>query len=109
MLHEEGFHVFETQYGEETLQLAHEHRPHLIVLDMHMPPPFWPEVMQQLQADPIVQRIPVIGITPFAWRDAKKILMEAGFAGGFPKPYSKRVVLSTVAGVLTEGTSWANL
>ncbi len=49
--------------GRLGLDLAREHRPHLILLDMHLPDVMGDEVLQQLQADPETRQIPVVIIS----------------------------------------------
>ncbi len=49
--------------GRLGLDLAREHRPHLVLLDMHLPDVMGDEVLQQLQADPETRQIPVVIIS----------------------------------------------
>jgi CheY-like chemotaxis protein len=49
--------------GRLGLDLAREHRPHLILLDLHLPDVMGDEVLQQLKADPETRQIPVVIIS----------------------------------------------
>jgi CheY-like chemotaxis protein len=64
--------------GAVGLQLARQHRPALILLDLHLPTMDGEEVLQHLKADPLTAEIPVIVISA----DATKDRVERVLAGG---------------------------
>lgn len=82
--------------GQEALQLAAEHQPDLVLLDVMMPGMTGFEVCTALKADPHTQHIPVIFVT--ALRD--EIDETQGFAVGavdyITKPISPAVVRARV-------------
>jgi CheY-like chemotaxis protein len=49
--------------GTIGFELARQHRPDLIVLDLHLPDMPGAEVLKHLKADPITRQIPVIVLT----------------------------------------------
>ena len=61
-------------FGQLGRDLAHEHRPHLILLDLHLPdvPGEW--VVEELQADPATRDIPVIVLSADATRERTQFL-----------------------------------
>jgi CheY-like chemotaxis protein len=54
------FSILETQSGREGLELAHQEKPDVIILDLVMPELDGFAVLQQLKADPKTREIPVI-------------------------------------------------
>ena len=59
-LNKQGFHVITANNGEEGLQLAREHHPDAITLDVLMPEMDGWSVLSTLKADPVLASIPVI-------------------------------------------------
>ncbi len=60
--------------GTLGLELARQHRPDLIVLDLHLPDMDGQEVLKRLKADPIIREIPVIVLTADAsGRQSKRV------------------------------------
>lgn len=75
--------------GRLGLDLAREHRPHLILLDMHLPDVMGDEVLQQLQADPETRQIPVVIITADTMSRGR--LGAAGVRAYLTKPFDVNV------------------
>src|ERR1700739_2982467 len=59
-LEESGFAVIQSKTGAETLHLASEKLPDVILLDIHLPDITGFEVCQRLKENPNTGRIPVI-------------------------------------------------
>lgn len=89
-----GGKVLEAVNGKEGLRLAHEHRPHLILLDLSMPVMDGWQTIEQLRHDSATLGIPVIALTAshLEW----KRLKEAGFSGYLEKPIVPFRVLDEV-------------
>jgi PAS domain S-box-containing protein len=62
-LHKEGFHVVAASNGAEGLELAHQLRPSIIVLDVMMPTMDGWSVLTRLKGTPEVADIPVVMLT----------------------------------------------
>jgi len=62
-LTEEGYEVFVARDGEEGLKVMAEINPDIILLDIIMPRKGGFEVMEEMQKDPNLKRIPVIIIS----------------------------------------------
>lgn len=60
---EEGWCVLEGQNGMEAIELAEEHRPDLIILDVVMPEMDGLEALRRLRANFFTKDIPVIMLT----------------------------------------------
>jgi len=63
MLKPAGFGILKAFDGRQGIELAMEHRPDLIVLDLLMPDVSGFEVVQRLKADPRTKEIPVFVVT----------------------------------------------
>ena len=72
--------------GGLTLELARQHRPDLIVLDLHLPDIQGGEVLAQLRADPRTAGIPVVMCSADATERRRKQLLAAGAYAYLTKP-----------------------
>ena len=63
VLKDNGYHPICAGGGDEALDLAREHQPDLICLDISMPPPTGVRVYRELREDPELKSIPVIMVT----------------------------------------------
>ena len=82
----EGYEGETATHGEEAIQKAHELRPGLILLDLHLPDlPGW-EVLSQLKAGDTTSEIPVVVVSADATTLQIKRLMKAGAATYLTKP-----------------------
>jgi DNA-binding response OmpR family regulator len=63
VLKDNGYHPICATSGDDALELAREHRPDLICLDISMPPPTGVRVYRELRGDPELKAIPVIMVT----------------------------------------------
>lgn len=73
---QEGFDVSLAVNGEEGMKSIREHHPDIILLDLQMPVKNGIEVLQELQADEVLQKIPVIVLTNIDNEDAFKEVGE---------------------------------
>ncbi len=72
--------------GRVGLDLARQHTPDLVLLDLHLPDlPGW-EVLSKLKADPSTAQIPVVVISADATTPQVKRLLKAGAANYLTKP-----------------------
>ncbi|MGH7722476.1 MAG: ATP-binding protein [Candidatus Dormibacteria bacterium] len=86
--------------GGLAVELAREHRPDLIVLDLHLPDLNGDEVMERLQADPRTADIPVVIYSADATERQVQRLLDAGAAAYLTKPAKVAEFLGMVDGVL---------
>ena len=93
-LEEEAYEIMAATSGEQAIQLAHDGRPDLILLDVMMPYMDGFETCRRLKADSQTAEIPVLFITA---RDETEALVEGFSAGGFDyivKPFRSAEVLA---------------
>jgi signal transduction histidine kinase/CheY-like chemotaxis protein len=72
-------------FGRLGVELAHEHRPDLILLDLHLPDLSGERVLSELRADPETRGIPVIVLSADATREREQLLV-AGASAYLTKP-----------------------
>ncbi|CAA9316480.1 MAG: hypothetical protein AVDCRST_MAG89-1429, partial [uncultured Gemmatimonadetes bacterium] len=82
--------------GRLGLDLAWEHRPDLVLLDLHLPDVPGEEVLRRLQADPRTRHTPVIIISADATPGTVERLLQAGANGYLTKPLDVDDFLATV-------------
>ncbi len=86
--------------GRMGLDLARQHRPDLILLDMHLPDLSGEEVLRRLQADPRTRAIPVVIITADPSSGQAERLLAIGAAGLLRKPIEIQQLLRTLGEML---------
>jgi PAS domain S-box-containing protein len=86
--------------GRLGLELAAEHQPDLILLDLHLPDIPGEEVLRRLRADERTAATPVIVISADATRGAVQRLLEAGVHAYLTKPLDVDLFLNTIDEVL---------
>ena len=72
-----GHHVIAASDGAEGLQLAREHKPSLIILDMMLPLLTGPSVLRDLREDPETASIPVMVLSSLPQCNEAKLLRDA--------------------------------
>jgi CheY-like chemotaxis protein len=84
------------------LDLARQHHPDLILLDVHLPDMNGGEVIRRLRADLATAAIPVVILSADATRRQIDDLLAAGAVAYLTKPIRVRDLLQTVDDVLGE-------
>jgi PAS domain S-box-containing protein len=79
-----------TLQGSLALDLARQHRPHVILLDLHLPDIPGEEVLDRLRADPGTAGIPVVVVSADATPKQVSRLMGRGVVGYVTKPLNIR-------------------
>jgi PAS domain S-box-containing protein len=82
--------------GQLGIELAREHQPGLILLDLHLPDLGGERVLETLQADPDTREIPVVILTADATRRQVDSLLGSGARAYLTKPIGVRELLETV-------------
>ena len=85
-----GFDTLEAATGVEALELAAEHEPDVILLDLRLPDMHGVEVVRQLREGERTARIPVVAMSAISLREQSDWLETAGFAGSLDKPINVR-------------------
>jgi PAS domain S-box-containing protein len=91
-----GWKLVPALQGRFGVELAREHRPDLVLLDLHLPDIPGEEVLRRLRADPRTAGIPVVVISADATRDSLDRLRTAGADAYLTKPLDLDDFLSTL-------------
>jgi PAS domain S-box-containing protein len=81
-----GLTLLTAMQGSLGLDLARQHQPELILLDLHLPDISGQEVLRRLQVDPRTRQIPVIVISADATPGQTRDLLAAGARAYLTKP-----------------------
>ncbi len=92
-----------TMQGRLGLELAREHHPDLILLDLHLPDMGGREVLDRLRLDPETAGIPVVIISADATPGQVKRLLAAGATDYLTKPLDVSQFLRVLDDNLTQG------
>jgi two-component system cell cycle response regulator DivK len=85
-----GFQTLETANGGESVSLAAEHSPDVILMDIRLPDMEGTDAVRELKNDPRTARIPVVALTSFAMKGDRERFLAQGFDGYLEKPISVR-------------------
>jgi two-component system cell cycle response regulator DivK len=91
-----GHQIFQATRGADAVRMAHDSRPHLILLNLQLPDISGLEVARALKADEATRAIPVVAVTAFAMRGDEERARNAGCDGYVTKPIRIQSFLQTV-------------
>jgi len=100
LLEVHGYTTLQTKDDREALQLAREHRPDLILMDIQLPEVSGLEVTKWIKADDELKSIPVIAVTAFAMKGDEEKIRSGGCEAYIAKPISVNSFLETIQTVL---------
>jgi CheY-like chemotaxis protein len=95
-LQRDGFHVLEATNGQEGLELALDHAPDVVLLDISMPVLDGFGLAAALRADERTQDLPLIFVTAESDPLVKAKAFETGAHGFITKPFDPRIVSSFI-------------
>jgi two-component system, cell cycle response regulator DivK len=100
LLQAHGYNTLLAKNGRQGFDLAREHHPDLILMDIQLPEISGLEVTKMLKKDETLKHIPVIAVTAFAMKGDEDKIREGGCDGYIAKPISVVGFLETVAKIL---------
>ena len=95
-----GVQVVEAQNGKEGVDMALQHKPDLILLDVTMPVMDGKQCLTELRGNAITKGIPVIMLTAESGRDLVVEIAKLGVNGYIVKPFQKDTFEKEVTKVL---------
>ncbi|MHC5612334.1 MAG: CHASE2 domain-containing protein [Nostoc sp.] len=104
LLEESGCRTLEANDGKHGLQVATEHNPDVILLDLAMPNMDGFELMLHLQANPQTSSIPIIVSSASVFESNRQRSLEAGATAFLPKPLQIDELLNKLRSLL--GVEW---
>ena len=96
LLDAHGYKTLQTRNGMEALELAREHHPDLILMDIQLPEVSGLEVTKWLKEDDHLREIPVVAVTAFAMKGDEERIRQGGCEAYISKPISVTMFLDTV-------------
>jgi CheY-like chemotaxis protein len=88
-------------HGGKGLQLAIDHRPDLVLLDLHLPDMTGEEALVRLRATPATRDIPVLAVSAETDPDAIARLHVLGIQGFVHKPLDVEHFLAVIDAALS--------
>ena len=81
-----GYRTLEATTGAQAVELAAEHTPDLVLMDIRLPDIDGAEALSRLRADERTASIPVLAVTAQAMQDDRERFLAAGFDNYLSKP-----------------------
>jgi two-component system cell cycle response regulator DivK len=100
-----GYTIVSTSLGATVVDLARQHHPDLILMDIQLPDISGIDAARQLKADQETRSIPIIAVTAFAMPGDKSKILESGIDGYIAKPYKIQQILNIVSEYLKQRTA----
>jgi two-component system cell cycle response regulator DivK len=91
-----GFQTLEATTGGEAINMASEHTPDLVLMDIQLPDLDGVQALHRLRANPRTATIPIVALTAQAMRGDRERFLAAGFDGYVSKPVNVRDLIETV-------------
>lgn len=95
-----GYTTIQTRDGMQALDLAHRHKPDLILMDIQLPEVSGLDVTKWLKAEDDLHHIPVIAVTAFAMKGDEERIRQGGCEGYISKPISVPKFIETIKAYL---------
>jgi CheY-like chemotaxis protein len=90
------YSVLEAVDAESGIQLAQEHHPDLILMDIQLPGMDGLTATREIKNDPAAKDISVVALTSYAMQGDEEKARDAGCIGYIAKPIDTRRFLETV-------------
>lgn len=88
LLEAHGIDTVETRDGQNVLEIARDHAPDLILMDIQLPEISGLDITKSLKDDEDLKSIPVIAVTAFAMKGDEQKIREGGCEDYISKPIS---------------------
>jgi two-component system cell cycle response regulator DivK len=97
LLAAKGYRTLEATSARQAVELAVEHVPDLVLMDIRLPDADGIATLGLLRADSRTASMPVLAVTAQAMHGDQDRFLAAGFDGYIPKPVDIAALLATVA------------
>ena len=101
-LETQGYTVHKATNGREAVDLARQHHPDLILMDMMMPVVSGYEAVGELKADATTREIVIVGLSAKAMATDMERATDVGIDGYITKPFRIAQVLTVVESYLND-------
>ena len=96
VLQASGYRLLEATTAQRAVELALEHEPDLVLMDIQLPDADGAEALLRLRENERTASIPVVALTAQAMHGDRERFLAAGFDGYISKPVSVAELLETV-------------
>tara|TARA_R110002072_G_scaffold194444_3_gene351793 strand:- start:1191 stop:1568 length:378 start_codon:yes stop_codon:yes gene_type:complete len=96
LLEAHGYDTLGTKDGLKALEMAREHRPDLILMDIQLPEVSGLEVTKWIKDDDELSSIPIVAVTAFAMKGDEERIREGGCEAYLSKPITVTTFIETV-------------
>lgn len=96
LLEANGYRTIQTRNGTEALDLARNHKPDLILMDIQLPEISGLDVTRWIKEDDTIRHIPIIAVTAFAMKGDEDKIRQGGCEAYIAKPISVAKFLETI-------------
>jgi two-component system, cell cycle response regulator DivK len=97
VLSAKGYRTLEATGGREAVELAIEHAPDLVLLDIRLPDIDGVDTLGRLRRYELTASIPVLAVTAQAMHGDRERFLAAGFDGYVSKPVDIGELVNTVS------------
>jgi two-component system cell cycle response regulator DivK len=91
-----GYRTLEATTGGEAVELAAEHTPDLVLMDIQLPDLNGVQALHRLRADERTATIPVLALTAQAMQGDRERFLAEGFDGYVSKPVNVHDLIETI-------------
>ena len=91
-----GYDTLQTNNGLKAMDIAREHMPDLILMDIQLPEVSGLDVIKWIKEDETLRKIPVIAVTAFAMKGDEERIRAGGCEAYISKPISVGKFVETV-------------
>lgn len=98
-----GFQTVKSRDGLKAVDLAREHKPDLIIMDIQLPEVSGLDLTRWIKDDNAIKGIPIMAVTAFAMRQDERLVREAGCEAYMSKPIQMMPFIDTVKRLTSNG------
>ena len=91
-----GFQTVESRDGLKAVDLAREHKPDLIIMDIQLPEVSGLDLTRWIKDDTAINKSPIMAVTACAMRQDERRVREAGCEAYMSKPIQMMPFINTV-------------
>ena len=96
LLQAHDYETIQTRDGMAVIELARQHHPDLILMDIQVPEVSGLEVTKWIKQDDELKEIPIVAVTAFAMKGDEQRIREGGCEAYIAKPISVGRFIETV-------------
>ncbi len=96
LLEKNGFKVLGAETGKKGIEMARQHQPRAILLDIQLPEMDGYAVATVLKNDPELQKIPIVAVTSYAMVGDRERILAAGADRYIEKPINPETFVSEI-------------